>query len=125
MNTTPLDAPRIIEVEKRLLEAMRKSDVNALNELLHDDLLFVLPSGEVITKQMDLETHSSGNLTFDEITSSIDSIQLIDENAVVTLSSKIKGKMLQQNFEGQFRYIRVWKMFNDTIKVIAGSCVQG
>ncbi|MEN0082828.1 nuclear transport factor 2 family protein, partial [Flavobacterium lindanitolerans] len=102
---------------------MKKSDVEILEQLLHDDLLFVLPSGEVITKKTDLETHQSGNLVLEEITSSIDSIKQIDENVVVTLSSKLKGKMLEQNFEGNFRYLRVWKMFDGQLKVIAGSCV--
>lgn len=124
MNQAILNEQKIVEVEKQLLEAMRKSDVETLNKLLHDDLLFVLPTGEVITKQMDLETHKSKNLILEEIISSIDSIKLIEENAVVTLSSKIKGKMLQQNFEGNFRYIRVWKIVDDQLKVIAGSCIS-
>lgn len=102
---------------------MKTSDIKILDQLLHDDLLFVLPSGEVITKEMDLAMHKSGNLVFEEITSSIDSIKQIGENAVVTLSLKIAGKMLEQYFEGNFRYLRVWKMFNDQLKVIAGSGV--
>lgn len=123
MNPILITEQKVLETEKQLLEAMKKSDVKILNELLHDDLLFVLPTGEVITKQMDLETHKSGNLVLEEITSSIDSIKLIDENVVVTLSSRIAGKMLEQNFEGNFRYIRVWKIFDNQLKVIAGSCV--
>lgn len=123
MNPILITEQKVLETEKQLLEAMKKSDVKILNELLHDDLLFVLPTGEVITKQMDLETHKSGNLVLEEITSSIDSIKLIDQNVVVTLSSRIVGKMLEQNFEGNFRYIRVWKIFDNQLKVIAGSCV--
>ncbi len=124
MNPTTLDEQKVLEIEKELLEAMKKSNTEILDRLLHDDLLFVLPSGEVITKQMDLETHKSGNLTLQEITSSIDSIKQIDDTVVVTLSSKITGKMLEQGFEGNFRYIRVWKMFDGQLKVIAGSGVQ-
>ncbi|WP_026969702.1 nuclear transport factor 2 family protein [Algoriphagus terrigena] len=123
MNPTTPDKQKVLETEQKLLEAMKKSDVEILDQLLHDDLLFVLPSGDVITKQMDLETHKSGNLTLQEITSSIDSIKQIDDTVVVTLSSKITGKMLEQNFEGNFRYIRVWKMFDGGLKVIAGSGV--
>lgn len=123
MNLILVNEQKILEVEKQLLEAMKKSDIKTLDQLLHDDLLFVLPSGEVITKEMDLETHKSGNLVFEEITSSIDSIKQIGENAVVTLSLKIAGKMLEQNFEGNFRYLRVWKMFDNQLKVIAGSGV--
>ncbi|MDQ7961422.1 nuclear transport factor 2 family protein [Flavobacterium lindanitolerans] len=123
MSSPLLTEQKILEIENQLLEAMKKSDVEILEQLLHDDLLFVLPSGEVITKKTDLETHQSGNLVLEEITSSIDSIKQIDENVVVTLSSKLKGKMLEQNFEGNFRYLRVWKMFDGQLKVIAGSCV--
>jgi ketosteroid isomerase-like protein len=113
-----------LEVENKLLEAMKKSDVAVLDQLLHEDLLFIHSTGEVISKQMDLETHQSGNLILQEIISSIDSIKLFDENFVVTLTSRITGKMSGQNFEGKFRYLRVWKMFNGQLKVIAGSCVQ-
>lgn len=114
---------KVKEAENLLLQAMNKSDIEMLDELLHDDLLFILPNGEVITKQMDLETHKSGKLILEEITSSIGNINFIEENVVVTLSSKIKGKMLDQNFEGNFRYIRVWKIFDNKLKVIAGSCL--
>lgn len=124
MNLIPINEQKILEVEKQLLEAMKTSDIKTLEQLLHDDLLFVLPSGEVITKEMDLEIHKSGNLVFEEITSSIDSIKQIGENAVVTLSLKIAGKMLEQHFEGNFRYLRVWKMFENQLKVIAGSGVS-
>ncbi|PKW29727.1 nuclear transport factor 2 family protein [Flavobacterium lindanitolerans] len=123
MSSPLLTEQKILEIENQLREAMKKSDVEILEQLLHDDLLFVLPSGEVITKKTDLETHKSGNLVLEEITSSIDSIKQIDQNVVVTLSSKLKGKMLEQNFEGNFRYLRVWKMFDGQLKVIAGSCV--
>ena len=123
MNSILINEQKIREVETQLLEAMKKSDIKMLDQLLHDDLLFVLPSGEVITKEMDLETHKSGNLVFEEITSSIDSIKQIGENAVVTLSLKISGKILEQYFEGNFRYLRVWKRFDNQLKVIAGSGV--
>ena len=123
MNSILVNEQKIREVETQLLEAMKISDIKTLDQLLHDDLLFVIPSGEVITKKMDLETHKSGNLVFEEITSSIDSIKQIGENAVVTLSLKIAGKMLEQHFEGNFRYLRVWKRFDNQLKVIAGSGV--
>lgn len=123
MNSVLLNEQKILETEKQLLEAMKASDVGMLDRLLHEDLLFILPTGEVITKALDLETHKSGNLVIEEMTSTIDSVKIIEENIVVALTSKLKGKMSEQNFEGNFRYIRVWKLFDDQLKVIAGSCV--
>ena len=124
MITNKITEEKIIEVENQLLEAMKKSDVLILNELLHDDLIFILPNGQKITKEIDIETHKTGNLVFTEIHSTIDSINLIEQNAVITLSSKIKGKMFENYFEGEFRYLRIWKIFDNQLKVIAGSCVQ-
>jgi hypothetical protein len=124
MNSITLNEQKVLAVEEQLRQAMKSSDVAMLDQLLHDDLLFVLPSGEVITKQMDLETHQSGNLILQEITSSIDSIKHIEENVIVNLTSNLKGQMLEQHFEANFRYLRVWKMFNGQFKVIAGSGVQ-
>lgn len=124
MSPITLNEQKVLAVEEQLRQAMKSSDVALLDQLLHDDLLFVLPSGQVITKQMDLQTHQSGNLILQEITSSIDSIKHIEENVIVTLTSKLKGQMLAQTFEANFRYLRVWKMFNGQFKVIAGSGVQ-
>lgn len=124
MNPITINEQKVLAVEEQLRQAMKSSDVAMLDQLLHEDLLFVLPSGQVVTKQMDLETHQSGNLILQEITSSIDSIKHIEENVIVTLTSNLKGKMLEQSFEANFRYLRVWKMFNGQFKVIAGSGVQ-
>ena len=119
MNQTQI----IQDCENQLREAMLKSDIEILDRLLHDDLLFILPSADVITKKMDLETHHSGNLKLEEINSSLDSIQFIGENAVVTLTLDLIGKSFNQSFEGKFRYLRVWKKIDEQFKVIAGSGV--
>lgn len=119
MNQTQI----IRDCENQLQEAMLNSDIQILDRLLQDDLLFILPTGDVITKKMDLKTHQSGNLKLDEINSTLDSIQCIDDNAVVTLTLELKGKSFNQSFEGKFRYLRVWKKIGDQFKVIAGSGV--
>ncbi|MCB0649093.1 MAG: nuclear transport factor 2 family protein [Saprospiraceae bacterium] len=123
-DSTIIDEGKIFEVEQQLLEAMKKSDLETLEHLLHDDLLFVLPTGVVITKNMDLETYRSESIVFEEIESSIETMRIIDETAIVTLFSKLKGKMNDQSFGGQFRYIRVWKVVEGSIKIIAGSCIS-
>lgn len=123
-DSTIIDEGKIFEVEQQLLEAMKKSDLETLEHLLHDDLLFVLPTGVVITKNMDLETYRSESIVFEEIESSIETMRIIDETAIVTLFSKLKGKMNDQSFGGQFRYIRVWKEVEGNIKIIAGSCIS-
>lgn len=115
---------RIITIEKRLLDAVKNNDVENLDDLLHNDLLFHIPNGQTITKAMDLEAHRSGNIIAYSIAASDQVISIIDDTAVVSVLIETKGKVFNQPMEGKFRYIRVWKSFNNKLKVIAGSCIQ-
>lgn len=115
---------QIIEAENRLLEAIKVSDVNVLDKLLHDDLLFITPDGQTITKAMDLDAHRAGTMVVDEIIPAIESVRLIGTTAIAVIVYQTRGKMLGKPIEGKFRYIRFWQLFNETWKVIGGSCIQ-
>ena len=114
----------IIDLENKLLEAIKKSDVAYLDKILHDDLLFMLPDGNVITKEIDLASHRSGEMVVEEIVPTIEQINFIEDTAVVTVVYDSKGSMLGNPIRGKFRYIRFWKKFPDGMKVIGGSCTQ-
>lgn len=114
----------IIEIEKRLIQGTKTSDINLLDKILHDDLLFIAPNGQTVTKEMDLASHRSGEMEVVELIASFEDIKIIGDNAVVVVVYDTKGKMLGNPIQGQFRYIRVWKMFADGLKVIGGSCFK-
>jgi len=118
----PITRSEITDLENQLLEAIRKSDMSFLELRLHDDLLFILPDGNVITKEMDLASHRSGEMIVEEITSTIEQINIIDDTAVVTVVYDTKGSMSGTPIQGKFRYIRFWKQFPDGLKIIGGSC---
>lgn len=111
----------ILEQENKLYRAIKDGNVSALDELLHDDLLFILPSGETITKEIDLDTYRGGALKVDELLPEIENLNIIDDLAVITLTINLKGKFNEVPFEANFRYIRFWKKFADGIKVVGGS----
>ncbi|MNT62589.1 hypothetical protein D3C72_2003190 [compost metagenome] len=92
-----------------------------LEELLHVDLLFVIPNGDVITKEMDLQSYRDGNLKIRELNPQVEHLNIIDDTAVITLTLELKGNYGGDDFENKFRYIRVWKAFASGIKVIGGS----
>ncbi len=117
-----MDLKIIEEYEQKLLSAMQAHDVAKLDQLLHDDLLFITPDGGTITKAMDLEAHRSGGMVIERIATSIEKISIISDVAVVILRMETKGSMMGQPIEGKFRYIRVWKKIDNTYQVIAGSC---
>lgn len=115
---------RITELENKLAEAIKSSDLAFLNKVLHDDLLFLAPSGQMITKAMDLASHRAGEMIVEQLVDRIEEINIIDDTAVVGVVYDTKGSMLGNPIEGQFRYIRIWKQFPDGIKVIGGCCMQ-
>ena len=113
----------IIELEKRLLEAFSNKDVNVVDELLHDDAIFVYPNGQMVTKQNVLENYRSGNSAFTTIVATDQVINLIDSAAVVSMNLELRGKYYDQEISAQFKYIRVWKECSGGWKAIAVSGV--
>lgn len=114
----------IIEMENKLIQGIKTSDVPLLDKILHDDLLFIAPHGQVVTKEMDLASHKSGEMEVEQLNAHFEDIKIIGDNAIVVVVYDTKGKMLGNSIQGQFRYIRVWKMFADGLKVIGGSCFK-
>lgn len=115
---------QVLEHENKLYQAIRTADLPLLNELLHADLLFIVPGGEVITKEMDLETYRSGLLKIDELDPHVEHLKIIDDIAVVTVTIALKGFFSGEIFQTKYRYIRFWKKNEAGIKVIGGSGVS-
>ncbi|CAM3660453.1 nuclear transport factor 2 family protein [Sphingobacterium prati] len=111
----------ILQLEKVLYEAMKNSDIEVLDKLLHTDLLFIVPSGQTITKEIDLQTYREGNLKLHELISKTENLNIIDDMAVITLQMELKGDYDNEAFEAKYKYIRFWKKFPEGIKVVGGS----
>ncbi|MBD2438192.1 nuclear transport factor 2 family protein [Nostoc sp. FACHB-110] len=114
---------QVIANEKKLLKAMKTNNVELLDQLLHDELLFNGPSGETATKAMDIKNYRSGNINLHTVESSDLMLNMIADDVVVAVTVEIKGNYLGQEIDGKFRYLRVWKLFENNWKVIAGSVV--
>lgn len=114
----------ILDLENRLYNAIKESDIQTLDELLHHDLLFIAPSGDVITKEIDLKTYREGQLKIHELIPEVENLNIIDDMAAVTLTLELKGNYIGQPFEAKYRYIRFWKEFPEGIKVVGGSGIQ-
>ena len=115
---------QIVENEIRLLNAMKASDVKTLDELLHDDLIFNIPTGQTITKSMDMENYQLGIMKVSEILVSDQIIKSFDQITTVAMTLHLKARYAEQVVDGKFSYLRVWKLFDNSWKVIAGSGFQ-
>ncbi len=111
----------IILGEERLRQAMRSSNIRELEEILSDELVFTNHLGTVISKQSDIEMHTSGHLQISEITLSDQRILPLGEIAVVTTRAEIIGSYQDSPTNGNFRFTRVWqRSSNSSWQVIVG-----
>ncbi|MEP7265413.1 MAG: nuclear transport factor 2 family protein [Bacteroidota bacterium] len=114
----------IVELEYKLIKGIKESDIHFLDKVLHNDLLFLAPNGQIITKAIDLASHKAGEMVVEELIPTIEEIKIIEDTAVVVVVYDTKGVMTGNAIQGRFRYIRIWKKFTDGVKVIGGSCFQ-
>jgi ketosteroid isomerase-like protein len=108
--------------ENKLYAAIRDNDIAALDNLLHEKLLFHLPDGRIITKSTDLETYASGNVKVTSISASELQISEIAGTAVVSVRIALTGTYIDPSMDGEFRYLRIWQQHGGNWQIIAGSC---
>nr|WP_199162268.1 nuclear transport factor 2 family protein [Elizabethkingia sp. ASV34] len=122
-STNEVSVENVLAYENRLYKAMKESDTIMLDLLLHDDLLFIIPTGEVITKEQDLKNYKEGIIEIEELIPETESLNIIQDTAVITLTIALKGRFRGDSFETRYRYIRFWKNIENELKVIGGSCI--
>lgn len=115
---------QIIECEKRLLDAFLTNNIEVVEELLHDNLLFNIPTGQTVTKEMDIANLRSGIMKIEKMEASEQQISIIDNIATVAVTNHVKALYAGNLMDSKFRYLRVWKLVNNSWKEIAGSGFQ-
>jgi ketosteroid isomerase-like protein len=111
----------IAALEDRLRMAMLRSDLEVLDALISDELLFVAPDGSVLGKAGDLELHRSGvqrisQLDFGELL-----VRMHGDTAVTSVAARVSGTFGGQDFSGRFQYLRTWARTRAGWQVVAGS----
>ncbi|WP_028297347.1 nuclear transport factor 2 family protein [Olivibacter sitiensis] len=124
MDKTEITRENVAEAENKLFSAQLVSDVDILDQLLHDDLVAVAPTGQILTKEMDLNSHKAKTMVIEDASTEIDDIKITGDTALSIVTMIAKGKVMGTPIEGKFRYFRVWKRFDDTLKVIGASFMQ-
>ncbi|MFV0419999.1 MAG: nuclear transport factor 2 family protein [Dysgonomonas sp.] len=115
------DKDEIIVCERRLLQAMKDCNVEALGELLHDELLFNAAGGITVTKEMDINAYKTGTMVVDNITPREQQISTFGDTAVVVVTAELAGWFMKEPINDKVKFLRIWKKFDDRYQVIAGS----
>jgi len=122
MNTK--SAELIFTLESQLATAIQQGDLETLDALLHDDLLFVIPTGHLVRKEDDLQNFRSGTLQLEEVRIADHEFRDFGETVISSLVTSLSGTFAGGEIKGDFRYTRVWKKFGGDWKVIGGSGIS-
>ena len=87
----------IMQNEADLMAAMRSSDIEFLGTLLHENLCFLIPTGETITKEMDLNNYKSGKIKISNIEILNSEIHKIDDETI----NVVAKVMMTGHYENQ------------------------
>lgn len=119
-----MDIQQIQNLENRLLEAMKTSNVQELDALIADDLIFTSHTGVLFTKQDDLDAHASGNIEIFDIVPSEQKIRIEGNVAIVSVLLEISGSFFGNTEVGFFRFTRIWKDHGANWQIIAAQSTQ-
>jgi ketosteroid isomerase-like protein len=119
-----MNIQQIQTLENRLTEAMKTSNVEELDALIADDLIFTSHTGVIFTKQDDLDAHRSGNIEIFDVIASEQKIRIEGNVAIVSVLLEISGSFFGNTEVGFFRFTRIWKDHGDKWQVIAAQSTQ-
>ncbi|WP_269510110.1 nuclear transport factor 2 family protein [Burkholderia sp. IMCC1007] len=121
-----MDAVRAVTepYEAALRAAMLANDVDMLDALLDDDLIFTIPSGQVISKHDDLSAHRAKLLRLDALDIHEMQARAIDALIVTTTKAMLAGRFDGAAFDGTFVYTRLWRRSGNGWRVVAGHASQ-
>ena len=109
----------VLRAERALQAAMLASDVEALDRLLHPDLLAVAPDGSVVTKADDLGAHRSGVYAIEALEEEEVRIVVTGATAVTFVLLRLRGTIGGADASGHTRYTRTWAHEDGRWRVLA------
>lgn len=111
------------QAEARLRAAMLAGDVDTLDALLTDGVIFTDQNGARLTKTDDLASYRSGELVIHRLDERNDRIvRELGDSAVVAVTVTIAGRFRGEDFLGTFAYTRLWHFADGRWRVQAAHC---
>jgi len=89
-------------------DALLKKDAETLERIWADDLSFVNPRGQLLTKKERIENIKTGATALRSADVSEKQVRMYGDTAVATLVVKISGQYSGEEGSGEFRITTVW-----------------
>src|SRR5689334_13080201 len=106
--------------EERLWRAQLSADVEALDELIADDLLFTGLGGSLETKAADLQQHRSGALKITKLEPLDFRVRAIPGGAISSVKMDATALIAGKPTSAILRYTRVWISEGGRWKIAGG-----
>jgi ketosteroid isomerase-like protein len=111
----------ILALEAAIRAAQLAADVEALDRLIADELLFTGPDGRLSSKAEDLAAHRSGAIRIREHLPIELRIQRLNaDTAIVALRARLTVALRDATVQGMYRYTRVWSRSQGEWRVAGG-----
>lgn len=111
---------RLLEnIELRRFEAMTKTDIGFLQNVLSDDLTYTHSNGLFETKTVHLDNIRSGNLIYKTMQPESMKIQVYGKTAVITGFVNVTGLLKDKEFNLRLRYTDVYVRKKGKWKLVA------
>jgi len=114
----------IADLEEKLLDGFKRTDLNTLDLLFADGMLFHDQYGNVLDKEMDLDAYRSGMIKITKIKVSKREMRVFESIVIVSASLFIKGSYSNVLLNGKYQWLRVWAKVSEDWKVISASCTS-
>jgi ketosteroid isomerase-like protein len=115
------DDAEIVALEAAIRTAQLAADVEALDRLIADELLFTGPDGQLATKAQDLAAHRSGAVRIREhIPTELRIRRLSSDAAIVALRARLTVELQGSTVTGTYRYTRIWSREKSRWRVAGG-----
>ena len=115
-----MNQAKVIEYEEMLRSAILSRNVELLEELLSDELIFVNHLGQRLSKEEDIDTYRSKSLDITGIEVLEQEIKLFQELAVTVTKVAVNGSLATgEALGGEYSYTRVWKDVGGKLKVVS------
>lgn len=108
--------------EERLRAAMIAGDVQALSELMDENLVFTGPMGNVMTKEEDLEADRKRHLQIRRLDLLETTLHPVHDIVVTTTKARLEATYIEHPVSGIFAYTRIWRSGEHGWRVVAGHC---
>jgi ketosteroid isomerase-like protein len=108
-------------LEQQIYDAMRNGDVSVIERLIADDMLFTAHTGQIFTKEMDIQAYKSGIIKVDSVIPGEQIIKVINDTTVaVSVLLEISGVFGGQPASGKFRFLRIWLKNGNSWQAVVG-----